>query len=420
MSVNILKIFPLLYILCLVPGLTGLPRLSEFSSKPENRTAGAGTEVVMSCRLDLRGETDQCDWLKDGWLVELGGRFSLRGCDLVISPVLQSDQAQYQCQVGGARPLLSPPASLTVITEPGQPHIQGEDTVTMERGKTLELTCQSSGGRPAAELEWRDLNTGERLVSEVTQHVERTGQTFRTTSVLKTPATRHMKIFCSAYSEAFPTVRQSSPVEVKIRGQPRLESVELSSGENLKIFCHNNIRDPNVQFKWFINDKLIPDEITDVLEINQFSKSYDKSVVKCAAGNDEIVRAVELKFNPDKKLKSKIVTLDELMSREGRQDEIMLNDEQSDDDDKIGKSSKTKTTFICIVEEDEDISKEPKYVWVNGKLVTNTKATDKNDKSYKCKVVKNGSRKIEKMSRDLKSVSKTLRKMSKALNEFSN
>lgn len=174
-----------------------------------------------------------------------------------------------------------------------------------------------------------------------------------------------------------------------------------------------------MQFKWFINDKLIPNETTDVLEINQFSKSYDKSVVKCAAGNDEIVRAVELKFNPGKKLKSKIVTLDELMSRKGRQDEIMLNDEQSDDDDEIGKSSKTKTTFVCLVEDDEDISRESKYVWVNGKLVTNTKATDKNEKSYKCKVVKNGSRKMEKMSRDLKSISKTLRKMSKALNEFS-
>ena len=93
--------------------------------------------------------------------------------------------------------------------------------------------------------------------------------------------------------------------------------------------------------------------------------------------------------------------------------------EQSEDDDEIGKSSKKKTTFVCVVEDDSDVSREPKYVWVNGKLVTNTKATDKDDKSYKCKLVKNGSRKIEKMSRDLKSVSKTLRKMSKALSEFS-
>lgn len=73
------------------------------------------------------------------------------------------------------------------------------------------------------------------------------------------------------------------------------------------------------------------------------------------------------------------------------------------------------------MEDDEEVSREPKYVWVNGKLVTNTntKATDKDNKSYKCKVVKNGSKKFEKMSKDLKSISKTLRKISKNLNEFS-
>jgi hypothetical protein len=337
----------------------------------------------------------------------------------VISPVLESDEGQYQCQVGGSKPSVSPPATLRVDTEPGHPHILQADTLRLDRGDMLELTCQSDGGRPAADLEWWDQDSGQRIVSEVTQHVERTGRVFRTTSVLRTPVKKHMQVYCTAYSEPFPTVRQSSPVEVQVRGDPRLEEVELNSGENVKIFCHNNIRDTNVQFKWFINDKLIPDENTDVLEINQFSESYDKSVVKCAAGNDEIVRAVQLKFKPEKKAESKIVTLDELMNRKGRKNDIMLNDEQSDDD-AIGKSSKMKTTFVCVVEDDEDVSTEPKYVWVNGKLVTNTKGIDKNNKSYKCKVVKNGSRKLDKMSKDLKSVSKTLRKMSKSLNEFSN
>ena len=409
---------PVLCVLLQVAGLPALPRQPQFSSVPESRTVTAGGEAVMTCSPQGRTETTDCHWLKDGWLVEVGGRLRVRGCDLVISPVLESDQGEYQCQVGGASPLLSPPATLTVSTEPGHPHILQEDTVRLDRGDTLHLTCQSSGGRPAAELEWWNQDTGERIVSEVTQHVERTGQTFQTTSVLSTPVNKHMKVFCSAHSEAFPTVRQSSPVEVEVRGEPRLEPVLLTTGENIKIFCHNNIKDSNQQFKWFINDKQIPGETTDVLEINQFSKSYDKSIVKCAAGNDEIIRAVQLTFIPEKKVESKIVTFEELMSRKGRQNDVMLNDEQNDDDE-IGKSSKSKTTFVCVTEDDEDVSRQPKYVWVNGKLVTNTKAIDKDDKSYKCKVVKNGSRKIEKMSRDLKSVSKTLRKMSKALNEFS-
>merc|ERR1719211_697349 len=99
----------------------------------------------------------------------------------------------------------------------------------------------------------------------------------------------------------------------------------------------------------------------------------------------------------------------------------MMRDEESEDDEQeeVKKFSTPKTTFVCVVEDIEDVSSEPKYVWVNGKLVTNSKATDKNNKSYKCKVVKNGSRKIEKMSKELKSVSKTLRKMSKTLNDFS-
>merc|ERR1712173_224418 len=115
-----------------------------------------------------------------------------------------------------------------------------------------------------------------------------------------------------------------------------------------------------------------------------------------------------------------IVTFDQVMRQ--TQDEVMLSDEESFDDeeeDDVQKYSKPKTTFVCVVEDPEDVSRVPKYVWVNGKLVTNSKATDKNNKSYKCKVVKNGSRKIEKMSKELKSVSKTLRKMSKTLNEFS-
>jgi len=249
--------------------------------------------------------------------------------------------------------------------------------------------------------------------------VERDGRTFRTSSTLRTPVNKYSQIYCTAHSEAFPAMKKSSPVEINIRGEPRLEQVQLRTGESVKIFCHNNIRDSNVQFRWFINDKRIPDETSDVLQINEFSDAYDKSVVKCAAGNDEIIRAVQLTLNQQQKPESTIVTFDQVMKQS--QNEVMLSDEESDDEaeDEVRKYSKSKTTFICVVEDTEDVSREPKYVWVNGKLVTNSKATDENNKSYKCKVVKNGSRKIEKMSKELKSVSKTLRKMSKTLNEFS-
>merc|ERR1719278_1156251 len=168
--------------------------------------------------------------------------------------------------------------------------------------------------------------TGERVRSEVTQHVERSGRTFRTTSTLRTPVHKYSRFYCTAHSEAFPALKKSSVVEVNIRGEPRLESVQLRTGESVKIFCHNNIKDSNLQFRWFINDKPIPDETSEVLQINEFSKSYDNSVVKCAAGNDEIIRAVQLKLNRDEKPESRIVTFDQVMQQ--TQKDVMMSDEE--------------------------------------------------------------------------------------------
>ena len=37
-------------------------------------------------------ETTVCHWLNNGWLVELGWRLRVQGCDLIISPVLEFDQ----------------------------------------------------------------------------------------------------------------------------------------------------------------------------------------------------------------------------------------------------------------------------------------------------------------------------------------
>ena len=42
------------------------------------------------------------------------------------------------------------------------------------------------------------------------------------------------------------------------------------------------------------------------------------------------------------------------------------------------------------------------------------------DRRYKCKVVKNGQKKINKMAKDLKTYSKSIKKMSKFLNDFTN
>ena len=59
--------------------------------------------------------------------------------------------------------------------------------------------------------------------------------------------------------------------------------------------------------------------------------------------------------------------------------------------------NKQKTTFICVVEDDSQTSGEPKYVWVDGKLTMNSQEDASADKNYKCKVIKNGYKKMNKI-----------------------
>jgi len=125
-----MKMFSLISIVCLLPCLPSLPTTSRIT-----QTATGGSEVVLPCGLQDTSSTS-CHWVKDGWMVEVGGRFSLRSCDLVISPVLEGDEAEYRCQLGGAQPRLAAPVSLKVSLEPGLPHIQRARAASVWRAET--------------------------------------------------------------------------------------------------------------------------------------------------------------------------------------------------------------------------------------------------------------------------------------------
>ena len=43
-----------------------------------------------------------------------------------------------------------------------------------------------------------------------------------------------MKIYCAVHSEAFPTIKQSEPVEISIRGHQRVESISPRQGYSIK------------------------------------------------------------------------------------------------------------------------------------------------------------------------------------------
>jgi len=430
-------VFPLLHTL---PAVGSRGGGGETLSGPGNMTVLSGDKAVMVCDKQryFTPETP-CHWLKDGWMLSSGGRHDVGDdCVLSISPVLPLDQGQYQCQVGGVRPVTSAPATLRVNTEPGQPVINTDDVLRVDRGEKMQLQCQSQGARPAADIEWWNADTGNRILSHVTNDVVKNGDTFDTISTLRMKVDTHMKVYCTAHSEAFPAVKQSNAVEISIKGEPRVETIEMREGDSVKIFCHNRVVKDVSMFKWFINSNQIFDENRDYLEITEFTKAYDKSIVKCVVtdqkGRDETVRVVELRYNsedlPDTKKIVKTSSFNDFVKPPRKpKKEIMMNDDNivkedikadDEDDDATFSKNSAKTTFICVVEKDGEGSGEPKYVWVNGKLKMNDADDASTDKKYKCRTVKNGYKKLGKMARDLKSYSKSIKKMSKFLNEFTN
>merc|ERR1712004_633980 len=70
----------------------------------------------------------------------------------------------------------------------GAVHLGGEggDWVEVDQGEELLLTCESQGGRPHAELQWRDAE-GQRVFGHVQEHITRIGtsSTFKTVSTLR-------------------------------------------------------------------------------------------------------------------------------------------------------------------------------------------------------------------------------------------
>merc|ERR1739838_165009 len=89
---------------------------------------------------------------------------------------------------------------INLNSEPGQPYIvniKDIDFKQMKEGEEVELQCVSQGGRPPAEIQWRD-GEGRRIVSDVTEHVMRMEdrKTFKTVSTLKFKPNQSISVKC--------------------------------------------------------------------------------------------------------------------------------------------------------------------------------------------------------------------------------
>jgi hypothetical protein len=328
-------------------------------------------------------------------------------CDLLISPVLPLDAGQYVCQAGGRQ---TEPARLQVNVQPGQPHIleaRDEGRLQVEAGERLELSCQSQGGRPFAELQWRD-GKGRRLVGEdVEEHVTRIEDTsmFRTLSKLKMSVEAAMSVTCTAHSEAFPELRESAPLEVTLAGEPELEVVRVCEGQTFKLECADEADDltEELSYKWLIDDKEVEGEEEETLKMIDFTASFDRSTVQCmvtdGAGQSRVARRFQLEHSPVP-TPGPSPAARRLTGRRGE-----------------GR----RTVVTCVVEGEEGDGGEPEFVWVSGKLEragTTMVGEDGQDRRYRCRVRPGGHGKLTKMAGKIKEITKTTKQIARHMNKM--
>merc|ERR1712223_147687 len=370
---------------------------------PGDTSVVRGERVFLDCEAEPRSSVKSCSWTKSGSELSLDSRHWLEGCSLVIDPVQGSDEGSYVC-----------------LVKTSTSHLEARegDWVEVDQGEELLLTCESQGGRPHAELQWRDAE-GQRVFGHVQEHITRIGtsSTFKTVSTLRFNPLHPMAVTCTAHSEAFTKVASSRPLTVQLRRKVEEEEVKIEIGDNKELSCG----DHEGTFKWTLNGKPVEGESGKVLSIEDFTADFDNSVVRC----------LQEKMNGETRILRQFKLLTEGAEGKGGSQvrkpiQLQQTSEPGLQYDQPAQIVSEKPTasgnvFTCVSEGEEDTD-EAEYVWVDGRLekkVKKGKEKQGKAKALKCKLVLGGVRKVKAMEKKLKAISKDLKRFSRILGQFS-
>lgn len=253
----------------------------QFAREPSNEFVNMGDSVTFPCR--IRNQVGIVQWTRDGFGLGLGknlhgfvrykivGRTDEGDWSLSISPVELEDEAEFQCQVGGAEgqnPIRSRKVRLVVKVAPEPPRILQVDssgTLSFVAGDILKLTCISKGGKPAAIIKWKIGNTEvkERILSS--SELESNGFRYTTISTfeMKVDKSSHEKIITCEAQNGAENLPQEASVKVMVKFKPivKIKRVRelgstgemLKEGEKLKLACEANGNPSKFQFSWKVD-----------------------------------------------------------------------------------------------------------------------------------------------------------------------
>ena len=277
----------------------------------------------MSLKCGAHIELAKCTWTRDGFSLGTSRdmnsfhRYSInedhqRQCNLQINPVLPIDEGVYRCQ-DKVNLILSSPIALNVNSNPGTPYIKEaleNDVLAYQGHEFVTLHCESSGGKPPAEIQWQD-GEGDPIVGNVEEKVLRMDDSsaFRTISKIKFKPKANVFVQCKAFNSVFQEGRFSSQVEVRIRGKASFEVKQVKAGKSFQIKCEDKGKLNIKKYIWSFDGNILSEETANVLQVENFSDNYDGSQVKCFSENQsrerKLIKTTELRISKTKNESSK-------------------------------------------------------------------------------------------------------------------
>uniref|UniRef100_A0A8D2L3U8 Cell adhesion molecule 2 n=1 Tax=Varanus komodoensis TaxID=61221 RepID=A0A8D2L3U8_VARKO len=271
----------------------------------QNVTVIEGETATLTCRVDQNDNTslqwsnpaqqtlyfDDKKALRDNRIELL--RATWHELTIRVTDVSLSDEGQYTCSLF-TMPVKTSKAFLTVLGVPETPQISGFISPVME-GDRMELTCKTSGSKPAADIRWYK---NEKEVKDVKYLKEEDAnrKTFTVSSTMNLKADRSddgATISCRVDHESLNSKPQIAKQVLEIHYIPSVKIIPSTlwpeEGQSITLICESKGKPLPDPVLWTKDGGELPDPERMVVNgrelVINFLNKTDNGTYRCEAEN---------------------------------------------------------------------------------------------------------------------------------------
>ncbi|XP_068085269.1 cell adhesion molecule Dscam2 [Anabrus simplex] len=198
------------------------------------------------------------------------GRYDL----LIMNASYDRDNGRFACRVkaaGSGQDLHSQTFLLTVLTPPGKPQISPGPNATATEGKTMELTCSSSGGSPDPEIKWYKDRSDYPLEAAYRAGNSRDSPTTAVLTLTPSRADDGAVYRCVVWNRALPdNARMESSVTLNVNYFPRVKvgpdnPVRVERDGTAVLQCTVDAKPKVNSVRWSRNGRFIATTLTHTI-----------------------------------------------------------------------------------------------------------------------------------------------------------